>query len=204
MTRLEWETLPRNYETGIDRGVLYFDERESIPWDGLVRVQEQVAQSTGNPLYFDGVCYNLEQEISDYVASVEAFIYPYMLEDHILALCDGRTLTADNSASSVFGFSYRTTVLDGYHIHLVYNVTATVNDYAYESLTTDPSLKPFNFTFNTTPVQVPGARPTAHLVIRTPEINESKLFEIEKILYGSESSYPYFPSVDAVVDLFNS
>jgi hypothetical protein len=204
MTRLSWETLPRTFESGIDRGVLFFDNNESVEWNGLVSLTEDVAAVPGNPLYFDGICYNVEQDLSDYSAKVGAYIYPYMLEDHILALCDGRTFVGDQSPSSVFGFSYRTRTGEGYRIHIVYNVVATIETTSYETISATPTLKPFTFIFRTTPVPIAGARPSSHIFVDSNEANSSKIYEIEKILYGSDEAHPRLPPVAEVVSLFNA
>lgn len=207
MTRLDWESRDRLYHYGVDRGVLYFgtqENQEAVVWNGLVSVGEQVTESRGNPLYFDGICYTIEQEISDYQASIEAFVYPYMLESHLLALGDGRSFYGDERELMPFGFTYRTHFGEGYLIHLVYNITAVLDGVVHNTLSDRSNLNPFRFTFHTTPVNVPNCRPTGHLIIDTNEADISKVFELEKILYGSEFTKAYFPTADELVDLFTS
>lgn len=204
MTRLTWTPIEREYETGLDRGVLYFGQNEAVAWDGLVRVQEQTTPSVGAPLYFDGVCFNLEQEISDYAAKVEAYIYPYMLDDHILAMMDGRTLVGDLLELMPFGFTYRTRYGSGYRIHLVYNIVASVESINNETIGQTVQLTPFAFTFNTNPVEIPGAKPTSHIYVDTTEADEGLVFQLENLLYGSDETHPRFPTVDEVVSLFAS
>ncbi len=42
MTRLVWDQLgDRVYETGLDRGVLYFTDGGGVPWNGLTSVEER-------------------------------------------------------------------------------------------------------------------------------------------------------------------
>lgn len=206
MTRLTWHDLPRDYEKGVDHGVLYFGDhqKEAVIWNGLINVREQTEQSAGAPRYFEGIPYLLEQEIADYQASVDAYVYPYMLEDHVLAMVDGRTLVAEAPETQPFGFTYRTKKLDGYRIHIVYNIVATIENVTHATLTDQTNLTPFTFTFHTTPVDIPGARPSAHLIVDTTEADESALFEVEKMLYGSDETHPRFPSVSDLMAVFSS
>lgn len=204
MTRLDWGNLPKNYERGVDRGVLYFPVNEYAAWDGLISVQEQTQQSKGAPRWFDGVVYSIDQDIADFSARIDAYTYPYMLEDHILALHTGQTLSATAYETSPFGFTYRTERLDGYKIHLVYNIIATMDAISHSTLDSDINLKPFSFTFHTTPIDFPNARPTSHVYIDTTIATKEHVFELEKILYGSEESYPRFPQPTELLTLFNS
>lgn len=204
MTRLDWDGYPSVWAAGLDRGVLYFADGESVVWNGLIGVKENTTPSAGRPLYFDGICYNLEQELVDYSADIEAYVYPYMLEDHILALCDARTLIGEVPVTKPFGFTYRTKTSNGYKLHLVYNVTATIDTMVYNTLFDGVNPTTFNFKFNTIPEKVDTARPTSYFVIHSPEAGISRMYEIEKILYGSENSRPYFPPVEDLVALFNA
>lgn len=204
MTRLRWTALPNNYERGVDRGVLYFGQNEYSVWDGLVSVQEQATQSQGRPRFFDGVVYSIDQEIADFQASVEAITFPYMLEDHVLALGDGLTYGATSYETRPFGFTYRTERQGGYKIHLVYNIIATIETIEHQTLSSEATLTPFRFTLHTTPESVPGGRPSSHLYADTTIASPEHIFQLEKILYGSEDTSPRWPSVQNLVDLFSN
>lgn len=204
MTRLDWSQAFREYEAGLDRGVLYFGE-EAIPWDGLVRVNEDPAVSDASPLYFEGVVFNLDQELNDFSARVEAFTYPYFLEDVVLALSDGRTLVSTTQDSDLpFGFSYRVKNNSGYSIHLVYNITATLETVIHKTLDDAMSLDPFTFVFYTTPVDVPNGRPSSHFIIDTSEIDDEKVIHVEELLYGTATYSPRLPSVADILSILNS
>lgn len=204
MTRLDWSAAFRNYGIGVDRGVLYFAQGEVIPWDGLVRVSEQGHTGSGRKVYFEGILTSIEQETAEYKAKVEAFTYPYFLEDSILALTDTRTLINYKEDDELFGFTYRTMTADGYIIHIVYNIVATIGNISHASLDQDMDLEPFEFTFHTTPVAVEGAKPTSHFMIDTSLANEESVFEIEKLLYGSDTSSPKLPSISTILDIFKA
>lgn len=201
MTKLDWNNAFRAYEAGVDRGVLYFGS-EAVPWDGLVSVKEQPAVADATPSYFEGAIFNLDQELNDYSAVVEAFIYPYFLEDSILALSDGRTLVNTVETDSPFGFSYRVSGNGSYKIHLVYNVIATIETVEHATITDSTDLTPFSFNFYTTPVDIPSGRPTAHFVIDTAETTTEIVRQVEDILYGTAIYAPRLPSVTELVAIF--
>lgn len=204
--RLDWESAPRDYDVGVDQGVLYFkgSHDEAVTWSGLISVTQQVQVSSATPRYFDGAVFTLEQKIEDYVANVEAYTYPYMLEDHILALSDMRTFVGASPELQPFGFTYRTMTSNGYKIHLVYNVTALIDPLVYETVSQNISPQPFKFKLHTVPVEVPGARPTAHFIIDSTRIENSVLLQIEDVLYGSEDTMPRFPTIDELIALFTA
>lgn len=203
MARLDWSSLPKDYDAGVDRGVLYFGEREFVSWNGLVTVEERIIGIDPKPLYFDGIVYNLRQGIPDFTAAVEAFSYPYMLEEHILAMCDTRVNVGTRNDVEPFHFTYRVGTNSGYKIHLAYNVVAIFEGYEYETINASNNLSPFSFTFHATPEEVPQARPTAHFVVDSTKANPAFLKNLEDFLYGSEYSSPKFPSVPELIGLFS-
>jgi hypothetical protein len=203
MTKLNWTDTFRAYEFGVDRGVLYFGE-EAIPWEGLISVQEQPSASDATPLYFDGRVFNLEQEINDYAASVEALTYPYFLEDSVLAMMDARTLVSTVASDSPFGFSYRVMRNDGYVIHLVYNVVATIDSIEHATIDDAMDLQPFVFNFYTTPIDVPQGRPSAHFIFDTTEAPEASVSLVEDLLYGNDVYSPRLPDLSELIAVINS
>jgi hypothetical protein len=205
MARLDWTNAFRNYDVGVDRGVLYFGQNEAITWDGLVSVNEEGQTSSARSLYFEGVLANVQQEASNFKATVQAFTYPYFLESAVLGLMDTRTISNHKEDDEPFGFTYRTMRADGYVIHLVYNVVATIDGMKYETLSQDIDLEPFEFTFHTTPVvDIEGAKPTSHFMIDTARAKEETVFEVERLLYGSDTSSPRLPTISAIIDIFKA
>lgn len=208
MTKLEWDVGQRRYEEGVDRGVLYFAERESVVWDGLIGVDENPNVSRPTPLYFDGIVYNMQQETPEPTLTVRSFTYPYMLEDHVLGLTDGRTLVGTLEENQPFGFTYRSMTNHGYKIHLVYNVVATIDSVLYTTVNESASMEPFSFTLHTSPVHVQNpklekrANPSSHLFVDTGEANVYAVAEVERILYGAEDSQPRFLYPSELIDIF--
>ena len=200
--RINWDEAFREYESGVDRGVLYFGSKEFVAWSGLVSVEERILGLEAKPLYFDGIVYNLRQGVPDYTAGIEAYAYPYLLEEHILAMCDTRVNVGTRNDVEPFNFTYRVTTNRGHKIHLVYNIVAVFEGYIYETISASNDLEPFTFTFHATPERVPNAKPTAHFVVDTDKANSYVLANLEDFLYGSETSSPKFPTVAQLMNIF--
>ena len=203
MSRLDWGSEFRNYIRGLDRGVIYFPDQEAVVWDGLVSVQETPALEV-TPTYFEGITRSLQQDISDYEAVVESYVFPYILEDAIFVFQDARTLGGSLVEDRPFNMSYRTMTADGYEIHLVYNVVATIDSLDHTTLSDDSDLTPFSFTLYGTAVDIPNARHSSHLILRTSEIAEELIPLVEDVLYGSDRFQPTFPTPEELIAILGS
>lgn len=105
-----------------------------------------------------------------------------------------------------FGLSYRTLIGNdteqtdyGYLLHLVYNATAGVSSKSRETINENLDATEFSWNFDTTPVDVPGMKPTAHLIISSREADKTRLAKLEAILYGTESKEPRLPDPAEVI-----
>lgn len=193
MTRLAWDNVgERIFETGVDRGVLYIPtEPAGIPWNGLTAVNETASGGDSSPLYLDGQKFYNRSTPEEFEASIEAYTYP-----EEFGVCDG-TATLDEldftqQPRHPFNFSYRTRIgndVDGvdfaYKIHIVYNALAKPSGANYKTLGSSTDAVVFNWSITTTPVDVPGLRPTAHVVISSKRISANTMATIEDYLYGS-------------------
>jgi hypothetical protein len=105
-----------------------------------------------------------------------------------------------------FGLSYRTLVGNdteqtdyGYLLHLVYNATAGVSSKSRESINENLDATEFSWNFDTTPVDIPGMKPTAHLIISSREADKVRLAKLEAILYGTDTKEPRLPEPPEVI-----
>lgn len=210
MTRLEWGTPgARQYETGVDRGVLYVGDQEGVPWVGLSSVDEAPSGGETKAYYIDGIKYLNVSSAEEFEATINAFTYPPEF-----AQCDGtaqvRTgLFITHQRRKQFGFSYRTTVGNdvkgehGYKIHLVYNALAapTQKSYASNSNSTEPTT--FSWTITTKPPAMAGYKRTAHIIIDSRDTDVVVLKAVEDALYGDELTAPRLPSFDELVDIYD-
>lgn len=198
--RIKWDQVgERIYETGVDHGVLYpFKSnayQDGVAWNGLTAVNEAPSGAEATPLWADNIKYlNLMSE-EEFGATIEAYTYPDEFGE-----CDG---TAEMSKGVVitgqkripFGLAYRTKIGNdtdgsdhGYKIHLVYGALAAPSDKGYGTINDSPEAITFSWTITTTPVEVPGFKPTAHLIIDSTKVNDAtKMKAIEDILYGIDA-----------------
>lgn len=202
MADLNWLPTSKDRYFGTDRGVLYFSNNEFVPWNGLVSVTEKLDDTEIKQRYFDGMCFSLTEGVSDFALDVEAFTFPYLLEDHILALCDTRVYSGARTDYEPFQMTYRVMKQDGYLIHLVFGLVAVFEGYDYQSINANPDVEPFSFKFYATPVKVPNANPAAHFSVDTSKADPALVSRLEDILYGSGTTTPRFPSIEDLTGIF--
>lgn len=171
----------------MDRGIFYLQGRPGEAWNGLVSVNESDGGSTERVRHIDGQKF-FRQRTEEFSGIIEAFTYPDSFHDHILT----------QRRHKSFGLSYRVKSGNGYKIHLVYNVTVIPPSFLYQM--NQPDL--FRWDFTTKPVHIPGAKPSAHLVIPTTDAYSWTVSALEEVLYGSESEDPRLPSPEEVLAIF--
>lgn len=214
MSKLEWDkTGERYYETGTKQGVLYVqDDKGTYPkgvaWNGLTAVSESPSGAEATPLYADDIKYLNLMSAEDFGATVEAYTYP-----DEFAECDGSAeiatgISIGQQKRKTFGLSYRTVLGNdtegndyGYKIHIIYGAMAAPSERAYATVNDSPEAITFSWELTTTPVNVTGFKPTAHLEINSTKVDAEKLAQLEAILYGSEDTEPRLPLPDEIVTL---
>jgi hypothetical protein len=214
MTRLSWEeTGSKVYEAGLDRGVLYLDDSEGIPWVGLVSVSDAPSGGDSRAYYLDGVRHINRSAPEEFNGTLEAYTYPPEFE-----ACEGGSqlangLNIQNQPRSEFGLSYRTLVgndVDGlshaYKIHLIYNALAAPSEKANASL--NDSTEPMTFSWDISTRQIKfddasfGTRYGSHLTLDSRVIYPWAMVAIEDILYGSDTEEARLPTPRELLDIF--
>lgn len=201
MTRIVWDaTGERLYETGVSNGVLYLQDNngeypKGVAWNGLTSVNENPTGAEPTPLYADNIKYLELMSVEEFEATVEAFTYPKEFEE-----CDGSAeiasgVTVGQQPRRPFGLSYKTIIGNdvkyedyGYKIHLVYGAKVSPSDKSYETINESPDAITFSWDMTTTPVPVPGMKPTSTLVLDSTKVDPDKLKMIEDILYGENET----------------
>lgn len=195
MPQIVWDRVgERLYETGLDRGVLYLPGGVAVPWNGLTSVIEAFDKET-QPVYFDGMKIQDATVLGDFQATLKAVTYPDDFMEIEGYRSNRRGLFYGNQPPKTFGLAYRTLIGDdasgqeaGYKIHLLYNITAIPADKTYASLGDDPSLVEFEWTLAAVPQDVPGFRPTAHIILDSRDFDPWLMEELEAMFYGTELS----------------
>jgi len=206
MTTLVWDEVgTRFYEAGVDRGVLYLPDGTGIPWNGLISVNESVSGSEGDPLYFDGVKFANVMALGDFSASLRAYTYPdkFLQFEGVLEVGNGLFVT--NQPTDRFALSYRTKVGNdvdgydlGYKIHIIYNLTAISSEKNYETLSGDQNIIEFEWNITAIPDEVPGFRPSAHLILDSRHVGALLLKDIENTLYGDDLNNAFLPPLSTL------
>ena len=216
MSRIEWDkTGERLYETGTDRGVLYVAEGTTYPagvaWNGLTGVDESPSGAEANAQYADNIKYLELRSAEEFGATITAYTYPDEFEQ-----CDGSAEPVEGmyigqQARKRFGLSYRTLIGNdvdgnehGYLLHLIYGATASPSQRSYTTVNDSPEPIEFSWEITTTPVNISGYKPVAHIRINSTKADPEKLAVLESVLYGtnaeggSEGRTASLPLPDAV------
>lgn len=200
MSKLVWDAVNEKlYEAGVDHGVLYPAGTGvaagtyplGVVWNGLTAVNESPEGAESNPQYADNIKYLNLISAENFKGTIEAFTYP-----DEFAECDGSAelmpgVFIGQQARKPFGLSYRTILGNdsqgesyGYKTHIVYGAQASPSEKAYSTINDSPEAITFSWEFDTTPVDVPGHKPSATMTIDSTKFDSNKIKSLEAILYG--------------------
>lgn len=217
MSKIVWDkTGERKFETGVDHGVLYpMDEKgaysKGVAWNGLSAVNESPSGAEATPVYADNIKYLNLMSVEEFNASIEAYTYPDEFEE-----CQGNVevvpgVLIAQQDHKPFGFSYRTLIGNdtegqshGYKLHLVYGAQAAPTERAYATVNDAPEAMALSWEVSTTPVEVPGFKPSATMVIDSTKTSAEKMAAIEAILYGSDETEARLPLPAEVIEILKT
>lgn len=220
--QIVWDkTSERLYRTGIDRVVLFPQKttdgtyNEGVGWNGVTQISESPDGGDTTTIYANNNIYLNLVAKENFKGSITAYTYPKEWE-----ACDGSAAVLASGSTAVkglrvtgqsrtpFGLAYRTLIGNdtagtdfGYELHLVYNATAGVSSQDYQTVNDSPEALELSWDFSTLPVDVPGAKPSAHLVISSLTADPAQLKALENKLYGTESEAPTLPLPAEVITI---
>ena len=214
MTVLTWDnTGERLYETGVDRGVLYIPNAgiydSGYAWNGLTAVTESPSGAEATALYADNIKYLNLYSAEEFGATIEAYMYPdeFAPLDGLAVPANGVMVGQQNRGT--FGLCYRTKIGNdtdgqdhGYKLHLVYGLTASPSEKAYNTINESPEAITFSWELTSVPVAVTGLKPTSVVTIDSTDVSPSDLTTLENILYGTVGADPRLPLPDEVIAIF--
>ena len=212
MSKLEWDkTGERQYEVGVDHGVIYPYDSESSAyaageaWNGLISVSESPEGADLTDFWADNIKYASMRAAENYKSTIECYTYPEGFKACNGEASLGTGVTIGQQARKSFCFSYRTKIGNdtdgsdhGYKIHLVYGCTAAPSERQYGTVNDSPDAITFSYEIDATPVNVTGHKPTALLTIDSTKTQPAALAEIEKKLYGDTSTEPTILTPDEI------
>lgn len=188
--RLDWAHKQRFRDEGLDHGVLY-SGGVGVAWNGLIAVDEQESGELDATNYFEGRLLVIEESLSDFKATIEAYTYPTEFKEY-----DG---FGPYDPYKRFGLSYRS----DNKIHLVYNTLAKISNRTWTTIGSSTTPSTFLWDISASAIPVPGASPASHLVVDTlvfPDVTA----QIEEWLYGTDTTDPRLPSPGELIDLFET
>ena len=214
--KLEWDkTGERCYETGVEKGVLfvYKDGAYStgVAWNGLTAVNENPSGAEPSPLWADNIKYLNLISNEEMAATIEAYTYPdeFMVCDGSANLAAG--VSIGQQKRSTFGLAYTTKIGNdvdgsdhGYKIHLLYGCLAAPTQKNYSTVNDSPEANTFSWEVSTTPVSVPGFKPTACITIDSTKVKAEELARFEEMLYGSETTDSKLPMPSELTTIFTN
>lgn len=199
MSRAKWDQLgEKEYETGVDRGMLYpqADDgkyQKGVVWNGISKVSDSPSGAEPSAVWADNKKYLNLIGAEEYAGNIEAYMSPEEFDE-----CDGSLeiapgVYAGQQNRRPFGFAYRSIIGNdtkqndyGYKIHIVYGATAKPTSVDHSTVNDSPDPAALSWEFSTTPVDVPGGKPTAKLTINSTKTDPAKLKALEDILYGTD------------------
>ena len=159
-------------------------------WNGLLSVTETPADSIQRQYHQDGRKFVNQAGSGFFAGSIKSVSYPPAFYDDILV----------QRRPKPVGMSYRTMTKNHYRLHLVYNILLAPSAFVHQQTVVET----YSWNFTTLPIDIPGAKRSAHLVIET-SIAYSWIVELlEDILYGTEGDAPRLPLPEEIVDLFET
>ena len=210
------EVGKRFYETGVSKGVLFVqDETGAYPlgvaWNGLTAVNESPSGAEANDQFADNMKYLSLTGAENFEGTIEAFYSPSEFD-----VCDGMIevaagVNAHQQNRKAFGFAYQSIIGNdikqndfGTKLHLWYGCKAAPTERANATVNDSPEPANPSWSITSTPVDVPGHRPTSVLTIDSTKAAPAKWKALMDIIYGTDSTTPYLPTPSQVIELMKA
>ena len=215
MSKLIWDKVGEKlFETGVKQGVLYVKATNGayplgVVWNGLTAVTESPSGAEPTPIYADDQKYLNLMSAEEFGATIEAYTYPDAFE-----VCDGSaSLSAGvkigQQTRKSFGLAYKTAIGNdingvdyGYKLHIIYGSLASPSEKGYQTLNDSPEAITFSWEITSTPVEVPGFKPTATLIIDSTKESAEDMLTLENILFGTTEADPRLPLPAEIAAIF--
>lgn len=206
MAKLIWDQVgERLYETGVEQGAIFPVGAGGVygtgaAWNGLTGVTESPSGAEPTALYANDKKYAELMSAEEFGGTIEAYTYP-----DEFAECNGEKELAKGvrltqQTRKAFGLVYKSLIGNdtegtkyGYKLHIVYGARVKPSEKTNTTVNDSPEANTMSWEFTTTPVEVEGFDPTAHIAINSTEVDAAKLKALEAIIYGSESEEPRLP-----------
>lgn len=214
MAKLVFDELgKRFYETGVSNAVLYPQADDGtypkgVAWNGITAANESPSGAESNDQYADNMVYLSLTGAEKFEGTIEAFSSPAEFDE-----CDGmkelsKGLTVHQQTRKPFGFAYKSILGNdikgndyGYKLHIWYGCKAAPSERSHSTVNDSPEPQNPSWSVSSTPVAVPGAKPSSVLTFNSTTTPADKLKKIEDILYGTEAADARLPLPAELLEL---
>ena len=210
------EVGKRFYETGVSKGVLFVQDEtgaypKGVAWNGITAANESPTGAEANDQYADNMKYLSLTGAENFEGTIEAFYSPSEFD-----VCDGMIevaagVNAHQQNRKAFGFAYQSIIGNdikqndyGTKLHLWYGCKAAPTERANATVNDSPEPANPSWSITSTPVDVPGHRPTSVLTIDSTKAKPAKWQALLDIIYGTELTEPYLPTPAQVIELMKA
>lgn len=214
MAKLVFDELgKRFYETGVSNAVLYPQADDGtypagVAWNGITKATESPSGAESNDQYADNMAYLSLTGAEKFGGTIEAFSSPVEFDE-----CDGmkelsKGLTVHQQTRKPFGFVYKSILGNdtkgndyGYKLHIWYGCKAAPSERDHSTINDSPEPQNPSWSISSTPVAIPGAKPSSVLTFNSTTTPADKLKKIEDILYGTEAADARLPLPTEIIEL---
>ncbi len=214
MAKLVFDELgKRFYETGVSNAVLFPQADDGtypkgVAWNGITAANESPSGAESNDQYADNMVYLSLTGAEKFEGTIEAFSSPAEFDE-----CDGmkeisKGLTVSQQTRKPFGFAYKSILGNdikgndyGYKLHIWYGCKAAPSERSHSTVNDSPEPQNPSWSISSTPVAVPGAKPSSVLTFNSTTTPADKLKKIEDILYGTEAADARLPLPTELLEL---
>lgn len=214
MAKLVFDELgKRFYETGVSNAVLFPQADDGtypkgVAWNGITAANESPSGAESNDQYADNMVYLSLTGAEKFEGTIEAFSSPAEFDE-----CDGmkelsKGLTVHQQTRKPFGFAYKSILGNdikgndyGYKLHIWYGCKAAPSERSHSTVNDSPEPQNPSWSVSSTPVAVPGAKPSSVLTFNSTTTPADKLKKIEDILYGTEDADARLPLPAELLEL---
>lgn len=214
MAKLVFDELgKRFYETGVSNAVLFPQADDGtypkgVAWNGITAANESPSGAESNDQYADNMVYLSLTGAEKFEGTIEAFSSPAEFDE-----CDGmkelsKGLTVHQQTRKPFGFAYKSILGNdikgndyGYKLHIWYGCKAAPSERSHSTVNDSPEPQNPSWSISSTPVAVPGAKPSSVLTFNSTTTPADKLKKIEDILYGTDAADARLPLPTELLEL---
>lgn len=173
---MEWKD--RQYQYGVNQGILFPSNGAGIPWNGLVKVEDKKLNLNVTSIYDDGIKYDMISDPVESGVKIDCYSYPSALDGLTGYDMDPFGILYDEQELGFFSFSYRVETESGYKRLVYFNVMAVPSNVSNSTVERNVAPTSYSFDGECVPVQI-GDRRTARLELDSRNVSKELMDAFE-------------------------